>query len=169
MMVMMMTWRWCGGDSWTILKWWRKKLNRNIAEMLSWYSHFCVAFCTDSPFTQFTWNTTWAENSKFCSETEEAKFSFFNVFFNLYTDRKTFEFSFRDDWTNMYDFFERQRQSVCIEIHSPLIFIEWVLRPWIHRCKIWHCGHHCCSCCCRRRWICGLRRRCLHHKCLLWR
>lgn len=131
-----MTWWRRVGNCRTICEWRRQELNWNVAEMLCRYSHLRVTFRTNCPLTKLAWNATRTENSELCAKTQEAKFSLLDVFFDVNSNRKTFELCFSYHWSNMHDFFKCQRQPVCLKLVSPLMLVKRILRPSFHRTEI---------------------------------
>lgn len=104
--------------------------------MLGWYSHFCVAFGADGSLAQLAGNAARAENSELRSQAEETKLSLLDILFDVNADGKTFELRFGDHGTNVNDFLQRQRQPVGFELVAPLMLVQRVFRPRVHRAEI---------------------------------
>lgn len=157
-MMRMMTRRWRWRYRRWVLQRWREKLNGHIWKVLSRYSHFCMTLGADGAFAQLAENATWANDAELGAKTKKADFSLLNILFDMNANGKTLKLSLGDYRTNMHNFFERQWKSIGVKIHAPLIFVEGVLRPWVHWCQVGRGGG---------RWIrCsdGMR----HHRCERW-
>lgn len=119
--------------------------------MLGRYSHLRVAFGADRPLAELAGHAARRHEAELGAQAEEAEFSLLDVLLDVDAYREALELRLRYHRPDVHDFFEGQRQPIRLQLVSPLVLVQGVLRPRVHRAEI-----------CRRRWRIRLRRRCSH-------
>lgn len=114
----------------------REKLHRHVAKVLGRDSHLRVAFGADRPLAELAGHAARRHEAELGAEAEEAELSLLHVLLDVDADREALELRLRYHRPDVHDFFERQRQPVRLQLVSPLVLVQGVLRPRVHRAEV---------------------------------
>lgn len=126
-------------------------MHGHVAKVLGRYSHLRIAFGADRPLAELAGHAARRHEAELGAQAEEAEFSLLDVLLDVDAHREALQLRLRYHRPDVHDFFEGQRQPIRLQLVSPLVLVQGVLRPRVHRAEIR-----------RRRWQVLLRRRCSH-------